>query len=382
MILGIDATNIRSGGGVTHLVELLNNSEPRNDGFKKVIIWSNLKTLKQIKDQDWLKKINPVYLEKNMLNRVFWQLFYLSKECKSNNCNILLIPGGSFFGSFKPIVSISQNLLPFDRREMNRYFPSLFFFKLLLLRFVQANTFKKSNGVIFLSSFARNQIQKFPNIINIDYEVIPHGINNLFFKDKKPQNSIEDYSTSKPYRILYVSKIDLYKHQWNVVEALYKIRKEKKWPIILDLVGGAFPPALKKLTQVINKCDSERKWVNYMGELDYDILKDIYINTDLIVFASSCENMPNILIESMATGIPIASSNRGPMPEVLKDAGLYFDPESIDSISTAIENLIISPELRTINSRKSQTLAINYNWGKCSKSTFNFIKKIKLKFNN
>ena len=47
----------------------------------------------------------------------------------------------------------------------------------------------------------------------------------------------------------------------------------------------------------------------------------------------------------MATGKPIASSNRGPMPEVLSDGGFYFDPEKFSSIQQSLINIIENPEL-------------------------------------
>ena len=55
-ILGIDAINIRNGGGVTHLVELLNNCEPYLGCFEKVIIWSKRTTLNDLPDFDWIEK--------------------------------------------------------------------------------------------------------------------------------------------------------------------------------------------------------------------------------------------------------------------------------------------------------------------------------------
>jgi glycosyltransferase involved in cell wall biosynthesis len=70
----------------------------------------------------------------------------------------------------------------------------------------------------------------------------------------------------------------------------------------------------------------------------------LLLKSDIFVFASSCENMPNTLIEGMAAGLKIACSSRGPMPEVLKDAGYYFDPESPVSISKAIEQIILNPD--------------------------------------
>ena len=48
----------------------------------------------------------------------------------------------------------------------------------------------------------------------------------------------------------------------------------------------------------------------------------------------------------MCLGLPIACSDRGPMPEVLNGAGVYFDPENIQSIKKSIEKIIIDKELK------------------------------------
>ena len=56
--------------------------------------------------------------------------------------------------------------------------------------------------------------------------------------------------------------------------------------------------------------------------------------------------MPNILLEGMESGLPIACSNRNPMPEALGDAGVYFDPEIVDDIARALRELIDSHTLR------------------------------------
>jgi hypothetical protein len=51
MILGIDASNVRGGGGVTHLVELLAAADPVAAGFKCVVVWSGQATLGRIADK-------------------------------------------------------------------------------------------------------------------------------------------------------------------------------------------------------------------------------------------------------------------------------------------------------------------------------------------
>ena len=89
--------------------------------------------------------------------------------------------------------------------------------------------------------------------------------------------------------------------------------------------------------------------------------------------------MPNILLEGMASGLPIACSNRGPMPEVLSDAGVYFDPENEDDIARALRELIDSPELRTRLAKASFERVQAYSWRRCASETFGFLANIAAK---
>jgi glycosyltransferase involved in cell wall biosynthesis len=86
--------------------------------------------------------------------------------------------------------------------------------------------------------------------------------------------------------------------------------------------------------------------------------------------------MPNILLEEMASGLPIACSNRGPMPEVLGDAGVYFDPEDPNDIARALRELIESPVLRTKLARASFGRVQRYSWRRCADETFSFLASV------
>ena len=86
--------------------------------------------------------------------------------------------------------------------------------------------------------------------------------------------------------------------------------------------------------------------------------------------------MPNILIEAMAVGIPIACSNYGPMPEFLKDAGEYYDPLDINSIVKAIEKLIINPDLRLQYAFKAHKYSQQYSWKKCTDETIDYLHQL------
>lgn len=375
MILGIDASNIRGGGGVTHLVELLKAANPTQYGFEKVYVWSGKYTLDRIENRSWLIKREEPFLNKSLPFRVYWQRFILSKKAKELSCDLLFIPGSSYSGSFKPYVTLSQNLLPFEVKEMKRYGISWQLIRLILLRIIQSRTFKNANGVIFLTNYAKNCILNTIGTTQGVNTVIPHGINLGFDSNVKQQFEINSYTKEKPFRILYVSMIDMYKHQWNVCNAIADLC-DKGYNLRLDLIGPAYKPALNKLKSVLNQLAKKEYPIFYQGQISHEDLHHWYQKSDLFVFASSCENMPIILMESMVSGLPIASSNMGPMSEVLGENGVYFNPEDSKSISDSIKLLIDSKELRLKMARDSYASVKKYSWQKCADETFQFFQNV------
>jgi glycosyltransferase involved in cell wall biosynthesis len=119
-----------------------------------------------------------------------------------------------------------------------------------------------------------------------------------------------------------------------------------------------------------------RAVIGYLGAVPYQDLHRLYGATDMCVFASSYETISNILLEGMASGLPIACSDRGPMPEVLGDAGLYFDHEDVGSITSAIRRLIVSPELRSEMAQAAFERMGGYSWRRCADETFGFLAEV------
>jgi glycosyltransferase involved in cell wall biosynthesis len=146
--------------------------------------------------------------------------------------------------------------------------------------------------------------------------------------------------------------------------------------LVLDLIGPAYTPALARLQETLARLDPEGSWVRYHGAIPFEALHQHYADADAGLFASSCENMPNILLETMASGLPVACSNRGPMPEVLGDDGVYFDPEQPRDIARALHELLDSPQLRTELAHASYERAQQFSWQRCADETFGFLAAV------
>lgn len=372
LTIGIDASNLRGGGGLTHLVELLGAAKPAEHGIECIVVWSGKPTLGELEDRPWLDKRYVSALDKGLLRRLLWQRYYLSKAARDAGCDMLFVPGGSYAGSFRPMVTMSQYLLPFEMRELKRYGWSLFAIKLLILRLTQANSFREAKGVIFLTEFARDVVSKVVGNLGGAARIIPHGLSPRFKIAPKTQCALTDYDDTHPYRILYVSSIDEYKHQWHVVDAVATLRK-RGLPIVLDLIGPAYLPALEKLYASMARVDQESTWVHYHGEIPFKELHHYYSRADLGLFASSCENLPIILLETMASGLPIACSKKQPMKDILGDAGMFFDPEQPSDIAGTLSKLMESPQLRADLAKKSYERAQQFTWQRCADETLEFL---------
>lgn len=372
LVICIDASNISSGGGLTHLIALLRNAKPLDHGISRVLIWASKATLAKIEDRDWLEKNTCAALEENYLQRARWQRKELGELSRKAGCNLLFVPGGSFATSFRPIVTMNRNLLPFEWKEMRRFGLSRTFLRLLLLRWSQTRSLLNADGAIFLTRYAKSIVEQNVGKLRGETAIIPHGVDRKLFQRSKVPRNTKVSDQKKPLRIVYVSIVNVYKHQWNVAEAVSTLRKEG-YPVILDLIGPAYPPALAKLKKMLKRVDSNREYIHYLGALTHSDIQKIYQNVDIAVFASTCETFGQILTEYMSAGLPIACSNKSAMPELLGDAGMYFDPELPSDIANVLRELVISPELRAKKAKASYEMGRGFSWQQCATDTFEFL---------
>jgi glycosyltransferase involved in cell wall biosynthesis len=374
MRIGIDASNLKSGGGLTHLAALLEHVDVRAAGLDQVIVWGPLATLDRLAPRPWLVKASCAALDGSAASVLAWRKEALPRLAQKD-CDLLFTPGGLCTNGFHPVVTMSRNMLPFQLTEALRYRPSRMLGRLALLRVLQKRSFRAADGVIFLSEFAEKTVLGTTGPLAGKTTIIPHGVAGPFFKPPRPQLPLRAFSAARPFRILYTSIVDVYKHQWHVANAVAQLRREGL-PIAIEFVGDAYAPASRRLDRTIRKLDYRGEFLKRTGPVGHSNLPALCHAADAFVFASSCENLPNILLEAMAAGLPIACSRRGPMPEVLGDGGLYFDPLRPREIVGALRELCTATEVRERISARAYALAQSFSWSRCAQETFEFLARV------
>jgi glycosyltransferase involved in cell wall biosynthesis len=77
-----------------------------------------------------------------------------------------------------------------------------------------------------------------------------------------------------------------------------------------------------------------------LGDIPYHELPAYYQHAKLNIFASSCENCPNILLEALASGRPLLSSSYPPMPDFAGEAAIYFDPYEPENLADKLSLIL------------------------------------------
>jgi glycosyltransferase involved in cell wall biosynthesis len=369
LVLGIDASRNRSGGAKAHLIGIMTQGDPLKHGIREVHIWAYRSLLDSIPDRPWLMKHSPSELEQSLLKQIWWQRFRFSAELRKAGCAVVLNTDAGTVSTFRPLVTMSRDMLSYEPGEIERFGFSKARLRLILLRFMQNRSLRDCDGAIFLTHHAADVIQKSCGALaRVAY--IPHGVGSNF----KQTSQIHPWPFRGEREILclYISPIWEFKHQWVVVRAVAALRK-RGVKIKLLLIGGGNVRARALLNNQLAESDPNREFVQVIGRVKQEELPLYLANADLFIFASSCENMPNTLLEAMAAGLPIACSDRGPMPEILEDGGMYFDPENDVSVACAIERLIKNPALRQYVAQRAKYLSEKYSWARCADETFDFI---------
>ena len=166
-------------------------------------------------------------------------------------------------------------------------------------------------------------------------EVIYNGVDvNFFTPKKRPFNG---------FRILYVGRLVHEKGLEELIEAVGKTRN--LFPeICLRIVGDG--PMRKDLDLMIDNL-SIREHVIFEGFRPHSEISGYMDESDLFVLPSYSEGMPLVVLEAMASGIPVIASRVGGVPEVIRDGfnGFLVEPKDSEALAKRIEEVLSDRDL-------------------------------------
>ena len=198
--------------------------------------------------------------------------------------------------------------------------------------------------------------------------IIYNGINVAEF------NFIERSVSCEEFKVICVSRITPRKGIKYLIQAVAQLAE--KYPFIkLQLIGeGDEKEELEHGT--LNMKHGTQ--IEFLGRIEHEKLPQYYQNADVFVLPSLNEGMSNTMLEALASGLPLISTNTGGAEELVADGenGFIVKMKDVDDIAAKLEMLIQNPELRLRMARKSREKAEGMSWGRVAEQYYESYKSL------
>lgn len=189
--------------------------------------------------------------------------------------------------------------------------------------------------------------------------VIPNGVDFEFYNNEIKQDNLakvkEKYQLPNRF-VVYLGGIRRHKNVDNLIRAYALLSKNIREEISLVITQGN--EDLKKLAADLNI----EKQVFFTSYIDEEDKPAVYKLALVMAFISSYEGFGLPIIEAMAAGTPVITSNVSSMPEVAGDAALLVDPFKIEETKVALEHIILDAEFRKTIIDAGYENAKKYSW--------------------
>ncbi|MBI5728727.1 MAG: glycosyltransferase family 4 protein [Candidatus Magasanikbacteria bacterium] len=250
-----------------------------------------------------------------------------------------------FFYSKPFVVTIHDLLLlHYPTRRASTLGPLLYWFKNCAFRIILNHAVKKAKHIFTVSEFSKQDIvrtlgvaeKKIAVTYPTPFENKKYKVENInYHNDTIPDTNYllhDTFGITKPY-VLYVGVAYPHKNLDGLLKA-WKLFEEKYGTGYQLVLAGKKNYFYNRLTN--NLTMKQFNNVIVTGFVPDADLPALYQGASLYIMPSFYEGFALPALEAMAAGVPVASSNRTCLPEILQNSALYFDPADAEGMANAI----------------------------------------------
>ena len=214
---------------------------------------------------------------------------------------------------------------------------------------------ERSDLIIAVSAFTARQVEQLLHVEPSRIRVIPHGA--------RPAPSPSGQLSREPI-VLSVGAIQRRKNIVRLIEAFEHL--PPGWKLLLaGSLGFDSDAARERIEHSGRKED-----IQVLGYISDSELEALYRRASILAFPSLDEGFGMPILDAMARGVPVLTSNISAMPEVAGEAALLVDPTHVDAIADGLRRLATDSELRNALIQAGIARAKEFTWGKSVEATW------------
>lgn len=274
---------------------------------------------------------------------IWWKSFYTYFEYKKNRCDYLfsLDPIGNLF--IRKNISIIHDLIFFVNPSWTNIWGKLW-------RFLLPKNINTNKLIFTPSKNSSDDIAKYLHSFNksIPIKELYWGLNKEVFNIVSNKEVLKrfDFISFEIAYIFFLGNNEPRRNLSKVIIALGKHLKTNQEKKINLLIGGNNSNEDKESIHEIARQYNIEKNIIFLGYLDDEELAELYRNALLYIYPSMYEGFGLTIIEAMACGCPVITSNNSSLKDVAGDAALLVDPFYQEDISSKLSILLDDIELR------------------------------------
>ena len=217
----------------------------------------------------------------------------------------------------------------------------------------------RADAIIAVSEFTRSQVVSLLGVEPSRVRVVHHGVRRLDFP-----------AVEREKVILNVGAIQTRKNIARLVEAFETV--DLSWRLVL--AGSAGYGSSGILARIAASPARER--ISVTGYVSPEELAAWYAKAEIFAFPSLDEGFGMPVLEAMAAGTPVVTSNRSALPEVAGDAAILVNPESTEEMAEVLRTLTQGEALRAALSSRGVERARLFTWEKAVAETWNVYREV------
>ncbi len=277
---------------------------------------------------------------------------------------------GPLFTSVPLVVSVHD----VSFLEYPQYFTR---FRAAQLKITVRRTVERAAAILTPSEFSRTAILRHYRLDESKVVAVPNAVSSEFrlIDRQVAQKAVErKFGLTGPF-VLMVGDLQPRKNHLGLLQAFEQLlRAHPQLPHRLVFVGKETWYSKDLHRAVTKSAVAER--VHFTGFVEDADLVEFYGACDLFVFPSFYEGFGLPILEAMACGRAVASSNTTAMAEVADGAGILFDPDSTEQMMRAMRDVLLDPELRLRLERLGAQRAAAFSWERAAERTLEVYSRV------
>ncbi len=254
------------------------------------------------------------------------------------------------------------------------YYPAEFLKKdLYKLKNWTKSAVNKSRAVIAVSQNTKSDILKYYQTPSERVKVIYNGFRSKSEFLNSKSETISKFKILNSKFLLFVGTLQPRKNIAILIEAFSTVVKSNKdlKLIIVGKRGWLYNSIFQKVSDL--GLENKIKFTGYLPDSELAIL---YKNAAMMVLPSLYEGFGIPILEAMAAGCPVITSNVSSLPEIAGEAALYFNPHDSVELAGKIDMILKDKSMRDDLIKKGKARVGRFSWEKCGKETLELLTNV------